>query len=556
MAKSNVQIINRARAAVLKMAAYKSARSLYEAGDDVVFLDANELPVEPFIGAKNYSHYPSQQPRKLIEAMATLYGVAPRNIMVSRGADEAIDILVRSFCETGADNIITCPPTFAMYGQAAALQGIENRIVPLGNGFALDRAAIEKAADDNTKIIFVCTPNNPTGNVIDPAEIEALCKAFAGKALIVADETYMEFAGEEYSVTPQIEDFDNLVVLRTLSKAYAAAGLRCGAALAHRDVIALLRKVLPPYPLPQPVVEAALATLSDKNKARLARVRDDVLAVRDRFVASLATVDGMIEIYPSATNFVLVKVKDAEAMMKKAQEAGFILRNQSSQPGLENCLRISMGSAAQMEELLAALKGAMCRRRVGAGRSAHVTRRTKETAISVKVNLDQSGPVSIATGIGFYDHMLEQIARHGGFALSLECDGDLEIDPHHTVEDCAIALGQALREALGDKAGIGRYGFTLPMDEALASAVIDLSGRFYLRFKGDFPEGMAGDLPTDMVEHVFRSLAENLGATVHIDVEGDNTHHMVEGCFKAFGRAMRMAIRKEGDELPSTKGML
>ncbi|NCC23476.1 MAG: imidazoleglycerol-phosphate dehydratase HisB [Alphaproteobacteria bacterium] len=189
-------------------------------------------------------------------------------------------------------------------------------------------------------------------------------------------------------------------------------------------------------------------------------------------------------------------------------------------------------------------------------RAAKVARTTKETAIDVSVDLDVIAPVSISTGIGFYDHMLEQVARHGGFSLVLNCEGDLEIDPHHTVEDCAIALGQALREALGDKAGIGRYGFTMPMDESLCTVALDLSGRFYLEFEGDFPDRTVGEFPVEMTEHVFRSLCENLQATCHMSVKGENTHHMIEACFKGFARALRQAIRKDGEDLPSTKGVL
>jgi imidazoleglycerol phosphate dehydratase HisB len=183
---------------------------------------------------------------------------------------------------------------------------------------------------------------------------------------------------------------------------------------------------------------------------------------------------------------------------------------------------------------------------------------TNETAIHVAVNLDREKPVFIRTGIGFYDHMLDQIAKHAGFSLIVDCIGDLEIDPHHTVEDCAIALGQALKQALGAKQGIGRYGFTLPMDESLAQVALDLGGRFYLDLKADFPADHVGELPTDLVEHVFHSLAENLGANLHISVTGRNTHHMVEACFKGFARALRQAIRREGssESLPSTKGAL
>jgi imidazoleglycerol-phosphate dehydratase/histidinol-phosphatase len=189
-------------------------------------------------------------------------------------------------------------------------------------------------------------------------------------------------------------------------------------------------------------------------------------------------------------------------------------------------------------------------------RIATVERNTNETRISVSVNLDSAQRIRIDTGIGFYDHMLEQIAKHGNFGLDLTCDGDLEIDEHHTVEDTAICLGAALREALGNKFGIGRYGFLLPMDESEAKVAIDLSGRSAFRFSAEFPRDNVGELSTEMVEHFFRSLAESLGAALHLDVRGENTHHMIEACFKAVGRALRQAIARSGTELPSTKGAL
>ena len=189
-------------------------------------------------------------------------------------------------------------------------------------------------------------------------------------------------------------------------------------------------------------------------------------------------------------------------------------------------------------------------------RRAHVERKTKETAIAIDVNLDSESPIRVATGLGFFDHMLEQIAKHGGFSLELTCQGDLHIDEHHTVEDCALALGKALKTALGDKRGIHRYGFVLPMDEALVQVAIDLSGRPYFVFEGKFGRDQVGQLPTELVPHFFRSLAETLGAAVNIKVAGENTHHMIEACFKGVGRALRQAFRRESDELPSTKGVL
>jgi imidazoleglycerol-phosphate dehydratase / histidinol-phosphatase len=189
-------------------------------------------------------------------------------------------------------------------------------------------------------------------------------------------------------------------------------------------------------------------------------------------------------------------------------------------------------------------------------REAKAARRTAETSVEVWVDLDAHGPLKADTGIGFFNHMLEQLARHGGFAMELVARGDLHVDEHHTVEDTALALGEALRQALGDKRGIERYGFLLPMDESLAQVAIDLSGRPYNAFHGRFPRDVVGEFPTELVPHFFRSLSQSLGAAIHIKVKGANTHHMIEACFKAVGRSLRQAIRREGHELPTTKGVL
>jgi len=193
---------------------------------------------------------------------------------------------------------------------------------------------------------------------------------------------------------------------------------------------------------------------------------------------------------------------------------------------------------------------------LGSSRRAHVHRRTRETDVVVDVDLSRQGQSSIATGLGFFDHMLEQIAKHGGFTLNLVCKGDLHIDEHHTIEDCALALGAALREALGDKRGIARYGFLLAMDEAEAQVALDLSGRPFFVWEGKFNRERVGELPTELVPHFFRSLSESLGAALHLRVRGENSHHMIESCFKGVGRSLRQAIRLEGSELPSTKGTL
>lgn len=189
-------------------------------------------------------------------------------------------------------------------------------------------------------------------------------------------------------------------------------------------------------------------------------------------------------------------------------------------------------------------------------RRSSVVRETKETKIKTTVDLMKSEPVSINTGIEFFDHMLEQLAKHSSISITIDCDGDLEVDEHHTVEDVAITLGQSIKESLGNKYGINRYGFTLPMDESLASVAIDLSGRPYFVFDGDFDREKVGSLPTELVSHFFRSLSQSIGANIHLSVKGEDNHHMIEACFKVFGRALGQAITISGTDLPSTKGIL
>ena len=552
--RNSAVISQRARPEILAMGGYESARSIEKSNRGTIFLDANECAFEPFIGAQNLSRYPEQQPTALQEAICRWLDVSKRHITITRGADEAIDCLVRAFCVPGQDNIIICPPTFAMYAQSAMLQNVEVRQANLDRNFDLDVKLINQITDKDTKIVFVCSPNNPTANLMNRARILELCTDYAETALVVVDETYVEFADSE-SLIPCLDTHANLVILRTLSKSHAAAGLRCGVAVARSDVTRLLRKVLAPYPIAQPIVDAALTILSAKSQSSLAVRRRDIVIRRDQVAAKLAACAEIVEVLPSDANYLLVRVKDAADLCEKCRASGIILRNQSHQPKLENTVRVSIGSDEDMQAFIGVLKGEAVLERSDQ-RVETVIRKTNETAISVRVDLDVAAPVHINTGIGFFDHMLDQVAKHGGFSLEIECDGDLHIDPHHSVEDCAIALGQAIRLALGDKRGIGRYGFFLPMDEAQVKVALDFGGRFYLDFKADFPESHVGDLPTDMVPHVFYSLAENMQANLHIAVTGENTHHMVEACFKGFGRALRQAIRRDGEEMPSTKGSL
>ena len=215
----------RARPEIRAMKGYVSARSLVASGASTVFLDANDCPYEPFVGASDLARYPMQQPPELMRVICDWLDLSSRNVTIMRGADEAIDCLMRAFCVPALDNIIICPPTFAMYRQSAILQGVEVREAPLATGFALDTALVLAQCDANTKLVFVCSPNNPTANLMDRDAVHGLCAALEGRALVVVDETYIEYASVD-SMTAALESHANLVVLRTLSKSHAAAGVR------------------------------------------------------------------------------------------------------------------------------------------------------------------------------------------------------------------------------------------------------------------------------------------------------------------------------------------
>ena len=349
-------ICRRARPEILALAGYASARSLQKPGAQTIFLDANECAFDPFIGAVGLSRYPEQQPADLVAAFCRWLDVSSRNLTITRGADEAIDCLMRAFCTPAVDNVVICPPTFAMYAQSAMLQGVDARAAPLDADFGLDLDAIADAVDDNTKMIFVCSPNNPTGNLMDRTQITELCRRYAGKALVVVDETYVEFSTMT-SLLNDLDHFENLVVLRTLSKSHAAAGLRCGAAIARSDVTALLQKVLAPYPLPQPAIAAALAILTPANMVKLADRRADILARREMYIKRFSALDAVVKVLPSDANYLLLIVKDAEEFVRRAAANDISLRNQSHQPGLANSVRVSIGSPDDMDALFAVLEG-------------------------------------------------------------------------------------------------------------------------------------------------------------------------------------------------------
>jgi histidinol-phosphate aminotransferase/imidazoleglycerol-phosphate dehydratase/histidinol-phosphatase len=536
-------------------AAYRSARS-EAASPASIEIDANESPWPPFgrpAAEDAYHRYPEPQPAALRARLAQIYGVPADCLLLGRGSDEGIDLLLRLFCRAGVDEILICPPTFGMYEVAARIQGARTLKVPLRADFQLDVPAILAACTANTKLIFIPSPNAPMGHLMAEADLRALCAARRDSSLVVADEAYVEFTGDPSGVIPLLASTPNLVILRTLSKAHALAGERVGCVIAAPEIVAALGKIIAPYPLTRSSIRAAEDALSASGYRQGEERRRTLVAERARMSAALATSPLVAQVYPSAANFILVTAADPAAVHARLARAGIRARDRSAD--LPGAIRLSIGTPQENDAVLAAL-GCDVPKSEAPSRVFSVRRRTKETAIDVTVLLDRPGVLDIATGIGFFDHMLMQLGSHGGFGLSLHCAGDLHIDQHHTIEDCALALGAALSGALGDKSGIARFGFTAPLDEALAQVAVDLSGRPYFVFTGAFPAESVGGLSSEMVPHFFRSLATSLGAAIHLTVTGENTHHMIEAGFKAVGRALRQALRREGDAIPSTKGTL
>lgn len=472
-------------------------------------------PFAPLVsGGDGLDRYPAQ-PRALAARMAEVYGVPADRVLPVRGLTHGLELVFRL---AARDGLTVQAPDAEPYRALATLYA-------------------GPAADAGPGAVILRALGSP--------EAVAEMAARVAPALLVIDEGLAEFTDAPSAATV-IDAHANLVVLRSLSLAYGLAGARVGAALAQAETLARLASVLEPWALPEVSIRLALQALDPSRMMetgqRIARVR----AERERLVKALSRA---LVVEPGFGPVIMARPSDPDAVLISLTRYGVAAERVGER------LRLPVSAKAEVNDrLLAALDLAPAPTRPH--RTGEAVRDTRETRIICAVDLDAAGPVSIATGVGFFDHMLEQIAAHGGFSLRLSCEGDLHTDPHHTIEDSAIALGQALKQALGERRGIARYGFVLPMDEANAAVSIDLSGRPYPVFEGSFDTPFIGDYRTDLTAHVFRSLAEHLGAAIHVTVTGDDDHHKTEAVYKAFGRALRQAIRVEGDAVPSTKGVL
>ena len=592
---------------IQELTSYTSARDQY-GQDEGILLDANELglgaalPKSSYAGPSDSLHrYPDPYQRKLRAAVAKLRGLDPDQVFTGNGSDEAIDLIIRLFCEAGKHRILCTPPTYGMYRVSARIHDIEVDNAPLHPDFSLNPTAIINAISPQTRVLFLCSPNNPSGNQMSEADLEYICTH--APCIVVIDEAYIDFAPSQ-SMSKALDEFPNLIVLQTLSKSFGLAGIRLGIALASKEIIAYFDKIKAPYNVNSLTAKVALSALLQPEIMQ-AKVQE-TLQERDYVTKRLELlkqqlVDSPIAlgtIFPSQANFVLFQIDQALRIQQALAEQKVILRYRGNELHCENSLRLSIGSRSENNAFFEALitvlgyQGPRYKQMIElldlqpthssvnpvktahnhileqntdanlsskSSRRATIRRHTNETKIDITLNLDGTGVHQISTGLRFFDHMLEQIARHGLIDLDIKCQGDLDIDEHHTIEDVGIALGQALSQAYGDKRGIDRYGFVLPMDEARATVALDLSGRPYLVFNASFTRDYVGDVPTDMIEHFFYSLATHMQATLHLDVLGSNDHHKVEACFKGLARALKQSIEynpRISGQIPSSKGSL
>ena len=450
-------------------------------------------------------NYPHGGYTDLIAAVAGYAEVAPENIVLGAGADDLILLCARAFAGPGDRVAIAEEPTYPLFRIASILAGAE-------------------IADDDPVVTFCCRPNNPSG---------ALGDLPAARPLVV-DEAYYEYAGE---TAAGLLD-DGVVVIRTLSKAFGLAGGRVGYALADTETAAELNRRQSPACISTLSAALAVAALADPPDVS-AQVDE-----RERLARGLRAL-GLTPL-PSWTNFVFVPMEAPEEVGAALLRSGLVVRVFS------DGIRASVRDPEDDDLLLDGIARALDRPAPVAGpgrRSVRHLRATAETRVRVRLALDGASRVRVSTGAGLYDHFLEQLAFHAGFDLVLEAAGDLETGAHHTAEDAAIALGEALDAALGDRRGIARFGdAVLPMDDALARAAVDLGGRPANEVELERDPGLA--------EHVLRSLAQAGRLGLHVESTGRDPHHVAEAAFKAVGRALRSAVRLEGAEVPSTKGSL
>ena len=537
---------------LLTMKPYSSARNEFS-GKARIYLDANENPYgSSFRGVTGLNRYPDPLQTELKKRVSGITGIGTDNIIAGNGSDEILDLLVRATTIPGESNIITIPPTYGMYRVVAETNNVAIKEVLPDENFNFRAGDIIKASDNKTRIVFICSPNNPTGNLASEKEVTDLARQFNG--LIIIDEAYIDFSGTEgfLSLT---EKYENIFILRTFSKAQGLAGARLGLGFGHPDLVKVLNTIKMPYNVNTLTIQAAINSL-DRHEIYRSRV-ERIIKSRQKLAADLKSIDKIKKVYPSDANFILIKIDDPGGLYGYLLEKGIVVRDRSDMPLCEGCIRITVGTERENDILIDEIKNFFDGKVTGTiedeGKSTRKRRRTRETDVFIDINLNGRGVADVQTGSGFLDHMLELYAFHSNSDLLVYASGDVHVDIHHTMEDIAITLGQVLNESLGDRKGLNRYGYVMPMDESRAIITIDIGGRNMLVWKVDFKNDSIGDIPSSLFRHFFRSLADNAGFTINIEAEGEDDHHIIEAVFKGFARALKQATEITGNKIQSTK---
>jgi len=555
-------------------------------------LDQNEVPwdlprrlkremVEGLMAA-DWARYPDFHADALRRDLGRLHAHPWEGVLVGNGSNELLGVALTALTPQGGE-VLGAEPSFGLYPSFVLKAGGVPRFLPPRPDLRLPIDELEaEVAKDPKRPLLLCSPNNPTGDAVAPEAVERLLLKL--EAPLLLDNAYGEFSRHDYR--PLLARYPNLVLFRTFSKAWSLAGMRLGYLMADPRLVAELIKVKLPYNLGHAAVAAGRAVLAADGEARR-RVRILTLR-RDQWVAMLA--EEGLEVLPSEANFLLVRCGSAEASrrLREGLEARSIrVREMGGYPGLAGCLRVSVGTGGALRAVRKALREI----KVGAGlvpareakkggdkprpyegetgaagrtgpRTGTVERVTGETRIRLDLSLD-GGPRRIGVPNGFFGHMLQALTTHGGLGIDLEAAGDTHVDLHHTVEDVGIALGEALASALGERRGIVRFAHAYaPLDEALARAVVDLSGRgfFTYRVPADLEAvWVTPEFPLTLVADFFQAFADRGRFTLHLEVlAARNGHHAAEAAFKAVALALRQAValRIGAGEVPSTKGTL
>jgi len=523
------------------------------------------------------SQYPDHLP--LQNAIGKFVGVDADRIVVAAGGDDAIDRVMRDAISDSRKKIVCHQPSFEMINVYADMYGGELDAVKwLGGDFPIEDFLSK--IDSSTALVTVVSPNNPTGcslSVEQILQIADAAKAVGAKLLV--DNAYIEFADSD--PTAEFSKHDNISIVRTFSKALGLAGLRVGYLIASDSAYAkTIRDSTGPFPVSSVSLETARRALdqyADQITSNVAQIRSNRKLLEQTIAACGGTA------IPSQGNFVLSSFPDAESVWKRLAQQGIAVRIFPSNELLAGQLRItcptntgdlirlgrSIAEATDsdvdvIEEIVMPEHYALENQNesnaetVDGDFTSSTHRETKETNIQIELDLYGTGKTEISTGIGFLDHMLTALAFHSRMDLKLICDGDLHIDDHHTAEDCALALGTAIDEALGPRRGIKRFGFAYaPLDESLARSVIDLSGRPWPEIHLDLEREMVGTWACENIVHFFQSLAMTLKCSLHVDViRGTNDHHKAEAAFKSLAKALQQALTRSAGAVPSTKGVL